>query len=63
MDVERVEPFDELFGAVRALVAHEVVYEVPKNGRYDNAGDEGEKGPLEYSRSVNHKKQTKRNIK
>lgn len=63
VDVERVEPFDELFGTVRTLVAHEVVHEVPKHGRYDNSGDESEKGPLENSRSVNHKKQTKRNNK
>lgn len=63
VDVERVEPFDELFGTVRTLVAHEVVYEVPKHGRYDNSGDESEKGPLKNSRSADHKKQTKRNNK
>ena len=63
VDVERVEPFDELFGTVGTLVTHEVVYEVPHHGGYDNSGEESEKGPLENSRSVDHKKQTKRDNK
>lgn len=52
VDVDGVEPFDELFGTVRTLVAHEVVYKVPDNGRNDNSTEESKKRPLKNSRSA-----------
>ena len=55
VDVDRVEPFDELLRTVRTLVAHEVVHQIPQNGRNAKSRDEGDKRPLKNSRSVVHK--------